>query len=501
MQGLRKVGQWGATFVRAAEIWVVALVCVLAYAMGSLRRLVIRDRKRRLEHRTRQRGRLLRWSFARLGATFVKIGQVMSTRADLLSPGVIDELRWLQDRVPPFAFADVQTIVQRELGAPIEQRFHEFTAVPIAAGSVAQVHHAVLASGEEVAVKVLRPGVVERIRRDGRLLLWAAHIAHAVSVRARKADAVGHARSLIAGILAQTDLRSEHANYEEFRANFVGFAGLRFPRVHAEHSTREILTMELIHGKRLDEVALDQLPHAAKVLRAAFFAMCFDHGFLHADLHPGNVLIEADGSVVVIDVGLVKRLPPGLLEQVCDLTRCMAVGSTRDLIDHLRRYHRYLEGTDWDAVAADATTLLATFRSHAIIELELGVIVGKLFALARRHGIRPMPEMTLVLLGMITNEGMAKLLDPTTDTLAALGSYLALRHRAEVATSPRGRFARGSRTFLRPLLDAAPPASRPRLVIARPPRLAPHPARAHDSLRVHAARSRSWRAAPGSRRR
>ncbi len=489
--------------VRAAEIWIVALLCVLVYTTGSLRRLVIFDRQRRLEHRAAQRGRLLRWSFARLGATFVKIGQVMSARADLISPGVIAELRWLQDRVPPFAFTEVRAIIQRELGASIDQRFREFDAVPIAAGSVAQVHHAVLETGEEVAVKVLRPGVVERIRRDGRLLLWAAHIAHAVSVRARDADVVGHARSLIAGILAQTDLRHEHANYEQFRANFAGFAGLRFPRVHAELSSREILTMEFIHGSRLEEVSLAQLPRAAKVIRAAFFAMCFDHGFLHADLHPGNVLIEADGGVVMIDVGLVKRLPAGLLEQVCDLTRCMAVGSTQELVDHLRRYHRYLAGTDWDAVAADATALLATLRSHAIIQLELGVVVGRLFALARKHGIRPMPEMTLVLLGMLTNEGMAKRLDPTADTLAALGTYLMMRHSRELATSPRGRFARGSRTFLRPLLDTVPPdrISRARLVIARPPRPAPIASRLHDpSLRLSRTPSRSWRT-PGPRRR
>jgi predicted unusual protein kinase regulating ubiquinone biosynthesis (AarF/ABC1/UbiB family) len=180
----------------------------------------------------------------------------------------------------------------------------------------------------------------------------------------------------------------------------------------------------------------------------------------------------------------------------------MAVGSTQDLVDHLRRYHRYLAGTDWDAVAADATALLATLRSHAIIQLELGVVVGRLFALARKHGIRPMPEMTLVLLGMLTNEGMAKRLDPTADTLAALGTYLMMRHSREIATSPRGRFARGSRTFLRPLLDTVPAASsRARLVIARPPRPAPIASRLHDpSLRLSRTPSRSWRT-PGPRRR
>ncbi|MBL0218537.1 MAG: AarF/ABC1/UbiB kinase family protein [Myxococcales bacterium] len=501
---MRKVGHWFATLARAVEIWLVALLCVIAYGVGSLRRMTILDRSRRRDHRARQRGRLLRWSFTRLGATFVKIGQVMSARADLMSPSVIAELRWLQDRVPPFAFSEVRTIVRHELGASIEERFREFTPVPIAAGSVAQVHRAVLETGEEVAVKILRPGVVERIRRDGRLLLWAAHLVQAVSVRARKADMVGHARSLIAGILAQTDLQHERDNYEQFRLNFAGFVGLRFPTVYAQHSTRAILTMEFVHGTRLEDAAHAQLPNVASVIRAAFFAMCFDHGFVHADLHPGNVLIEADGGVVLIDVGLVKRLPPGLLEQLVDLTRCIAAGNIEDLVRHLRTYHRYLADTDWDAVAADAGALIASLRSRAIVDLELGVVVGRLFALARKHGIRPMPEMTLVLLGMITNEGMAKHLDPTTDTLAVLARYMMMRHSSEVAASPHGRLARGSR-LLRPILDGmqTPPHPLTRLVIGRPPRRArPTPPPHHStSTRINVVRSRSSRPVPGFRRR
>ncbi|MBS1122493.1 MAG: 2-octaprenylphenol hydroxylase [Deltaproteobacteria bacterium] len=478
MGSIRQIGMWGATLARAAVIAFVAMLSVAAYTAGSIRRLAIVDRARRAEHRARQRGRLLRWSFGRLGATFIKVGQVMSSRADLLSPGVIAELRWLQDRVPPFPFAKVREVVEHELGAPIERWFRELSPVPVAAGSVAQVHHAVLTTGEEVAVKVLRPNLIARVRCDGRIMLWLAHFAHAVSRRARTADVVGHVRNLVAGILAQTDLRLERNNYERFRHNFANHPGLHFPHVYRSHSTRSVLTMEFVHGTRLEDATVEHLPQAAEVIRSAFFSMCFDHGFVHADLHPGNVLLRDDGVVVFLDVGLVKRLSRGLLEQVVDFTRCIAAGTAQDLISHLQRYHRYLAGTDWAAVEADAAAFIGRLRKRSILELELGAIVSELFALARKHKIRPMPEMTLVLLGMVTNEGMAKQLDPTADTMAELARYLGARVIGPNPPAVPRRCARGSQTSLRVPVGLMPlaPVPRMRLVIARPPRVS-RPAR------------------------
>ena len=437
-----KAGGWIATLARAARITWVALACVLAYTLGSLRRLTIRDRARRASHRAHQRGRLLRWSFARLGATFIKVGQVMSSRSDLFSPGIIAELRSLQDRVPPFPFTQVRQIVERELGAPLDRRFRAFCPTSIAAGSVAQVHRAVLRNGDVVAVKVLRPDVVCRARRDGRILLWLAHTAHVLSARARVANVVAHTRDLVAGILQQTDLSRERVNYERFRRNFAGTPGLAFPRVYRRYSTRSMLTMEYIEGTHVDATQADHLPGAARVIRSMFFAMCFDHGFVHADLHPGNVLIRPAGDVVILDVGLVKRIPKSLMLQVGDFTRCLAGGDARDLVGHLRRFHRYLDDTDWVALEADARTFIASVRAKPILQLELGAIVGELFALARKHHIHPMPDMALILLGMVTSEGMAKRLDPDLDTFAALGTYLGPRN------APRTRLARGSRTWL-----------------------------------------------------
>lgn len=434
----------------------IALLCVVAYAAGSLRRLAIRDRTQRLEARARQRGVLFRWSFTRLGATFIKIGQVMSSRADLFAPALIAELRELQDHVPAFAFVRARAIVERELGAPLASRFRHFDETPIAAGSIAQVHRAVLATGEEVAVKIVRPGVHQRVRRDARILLWLAHVAHAVSARARAADAIGHSRTIIAGILAQLDLRREADNYDRFREDFAATPNIAFPAVHRAASTTKVLTMELIRGVHLEAVPAAHAPQVTQTLRQSFFAMCFEHGLVHADLHPGNVLVRDDGTVVVLDVGLVKHLSRNTVEEIVDFARCLVMGSADDLTRHLERHHRYLPTTNWSAVTEDVAAFIAPLRARCITEVEVAIVVSQLFALARKHRIRPMPELALVLLGMVTIEGIAKRLDPNANTMSEVAGFLGrlmMRDR---------RLARGSLQWTPPDSEVVRPALAPR---------------------------------------
>ena len=429
-----------ATIVRGLVIAAVAIAAVAVYAGGALTRLVL-PRDARVHHRARQRGQLLRWSFELLGASVVKAGQLISSRPDVFSPEVIAELRALQDHVHAFSFRRVRAVLARELDADPTALFRVLEPEPVAAGSIAQVHRAVLHDGREVAVKVLRPGVRARIRRDAAILLALARLAQWISPRARAADVRGHARSVVTGILAQTDLRHEAANYDRFREQFCAVEGLAFPYVHHELTTRDVLTMEFVRGSSLDDAAPEHLPRVTRVMRASFFAMCFEHGLVHADLHPGNVLVRADGVLVRLDVGLVKQLSAETLETLVDFTRCVVMGAARDLVEHLQRHHASSPVTDWAAVEADVVALVSTIRGRAMAELETSVLVGSVFALARKHRIQPMPELSLVLLGMVTIEGIAKRLDPRANTLQEIAAFLG-------PSLVRRRLARGSRDWL-----------------------------------------------------
>lgn len=416
--------RWLSTIPRVLFIALVGLGAILAYGSGRLATLFERDPERRAAAVGRLRGRVLRTTMTLLGATFIKLGQVMSTRPDLFSPPLIAELRKLQDQLPPFAFARVRQTIEAELGGPVERHFAEIEAIPVAAASVAQVHRARLKDGTEVAVKVLRPHVRRTVARDAAILGFFARVA-ALSPTLRRSDPVGHLHHFIEGIIAQTDLALEARNYEIFHHNFRDFEGLRFPRVYPEASSSRVMTLEFCRGEKIDEMEPGEtVPKAAVTIRNAFFKMCFDDGFLHADLHPGNLMVEEDGDVLVLDVGLVLEIDDALLEQFIDFARCISMGVGTDFVRHLKRFHNYMEDVNWDAVGADAEEFVSRFRSQNVTELEWGALINDVFALARRHDIRPVPEMALVLVGVVTAEGIGKQLNPNGNSFQEMAEFL-----------------------------------------------------------------------------
>ena len=371
----------------------------------------------------RRRGRLMRAAFERLGATFIKLGQVMSTRPDLLGPDIISELRQLQDQLPPFPGAPA--VVRQELGERYEESFAELDDEPVAAASVAQVHHGVLVDGTEVAVKVLRPDVRILCEGDGQILRFWGRILELVFDRAAHAELVQHLDHFMLGILEQTDLRIEARNYERFRKNFRRVKKLRFPKVYAELSTERILVMEFVRGQKVDQIDRAAHPELPRRLREAFLKMSFDDGFLHADLHPGNFFIEADGTVVIFDVGLAKSLSDELLEYYIDFNRCLAMGDVEDFMNHLRRYHRYVDGTvDWRELEADVRQFHEGFRNRSARDMEFGELIDNVFATGRKHGIRPLADMTLMMVALVTAEGIGKMLDPDVNSFQEVSNYL-----------------------------------------------------------------------------
>jgi ubiquinone biosynthesis protein len=360
----------------------------------------------------------------------------MSTRPDLLEPETIDELRALQDRLPAFSIARVHRIVEEDLGAPATERFAELDEAPLAAASVSQVHRARLLDGREVAVKVLRPDVRARVERDAAILgLFARILSWHPTIRL--SDPVGHLRQLFAGILDQTDLRLEASNYERFRASFAHVEGVHFPDVVAELSATRILTMELLRGTKLDALPPGDHGAVAKRLQQVFLKMCFEDGFVHADLHPGNMLLLDNGDIAIFDVGLVKHLTGDILEQYIDFVRCLSMGTAKDFVGHIRRFHAYRGEIDWGTLEKELDEFMARFRGQNVAELELGELMNEILALGRRYRVRPLADMALVMVAMVTAEGIGKQLNPHAnlfeDTAAFLGPLLARRATASAA--------------------------------------------------------------------
>jgi ubiquinone biosynthesis protein len=409
--------------VHALGVWLLITGYLVLYGVRRLGTLTIGDREQRRLRVAAVQGRTLREAMARLGASFVKLGQVMSSRPDLFEPALIDELKLLQDKLPPFAFPIVKSTLEGELGRPIDQVFAEFDQQPVAAASVAQVHRARLTSGREVAVKVLRPDVRAQVERDGALLLWGARML-ALHPVLRLSDPEGFTREFVAGLVRQTDLRVEADNYIHFRRNFEREPRITFPEVLADLSGERVLVMEFVRGVKVDALGGGDHRAVSDALRSATMQMLFVDGFMHADMHPGNMVVRDDGVIVLFDVGLATKLRPEILDMFVDLMKCIAMGTPDDTVAHLKRYHVYMGAVDWDGMRVDFEEFGKKFRGQDVSRLDYGAMTGDILAIARRYHVHPVPELSLVIVGVVTSQGIGKMLAPEANDFAEMAKYL-----------------------------------------------------------------------------
>jgi ubiquinone biosynthesis protein len=415
--------RWLGNLLHFWFVFFVLFLCGLIYLFGRLGTLLFFwGKERRARAVGRLRGWTLRQGMTSLGATFIKMGQVMSTRPDLFAPEIIDQLRRLQDRLPAVPWKKAKRVIEGDLG-PIGERFSEFDEAPVAAASVAQVHRARLRDGREVAVKVLRPGVRRQVERDAAIFELGAKV---IALRPlwRRSDPVGHTHHFVEAIHDQTDLRIEAENYIRFRANFAGNPRVTFPEVMPELCSERVLTMEFVRGTKIDALPEGRYPQLAELVRTTMFQMCFQDGFLHADMHPGNMVVQDGSKLVLFDVGMAKLLHEDVLIQFIDMSKCLVMGTPDDLVNHLRRFHTYLGDVDWESLRTEVGAFAAHFRAQEVGKLEYGELFAGMFAIGRKYHVHPVTDMMLVFVALITAQGIGKMLEPEHNVFGAVAQYL-----------------------------------------------------------------------------
>ncbi|MGE5445667.1 MAG: ABC1 kinase family protein [Ignavibacteriales bacterium] len=368
----------------------------------------------------------LRQALEELGPTFVKLGQILSTRPDLIPPAYIDEFSKLQDNVPPFPYEDAANQIRMELGVEVEEVFTNFDPNPIASASLAQVHKATLQNGAQVAVKIQRPDIKPLIESDIDLLYLLARLVENSIPELRLYSPRKVVREFERAMTRELDFTIEAANAERFRRNFGLNPNLYFPKVYRELSGKKALTMEFIEGVKITDAPLrgyDPRLIARRGLRAVV-EMVFRDGFFHADPHPGNIFVMEGSRLAYLDLGLAGRVS----EEVKDTMLLLILSIMREDFEEVVRIFYKIgikeDDVDMSEFRADVMDICEKHFGKPLKYMELGAFIKDILEGAFRHRIRIPLEYALMCKALITMEGVGKKLDPDINIFEESHSYL-----------------------------------------------------------------------------
>lgn len=362
-------------------------------------------------------GERLALAFQKLGPTFIKLGQILSTRPDLLGDEVTADLTHLQDQLPPFPSAAAKAIIARELDAPVESLYSSFDEIPIAAASIAQVHLAVTVDGEPVAVKVLRPGIEQAFYRDLELMRWTARELERRRPEYRRLRPLEVVRTFEESVRVEMDFRLEAAAADELAQNFKDDPSYRVPAIDWRRTARRVMTQARVEGIPIDEVAAlraagldpeDVVRKAAEI----FFKQVFRDGFFHADQHPGNLFVGRDGAIVAVDFGIMGRLDMRTRRYLGEMLAAFLERDYRRVAEVHFEAGYVPADKSIDAFAQACRAIAEPILDRPQNEISIARLLSQLFQVTETFEMETQPQLLLLQKTMLVVEGVGRTLVP-----------------------------------------------------------------------------------------
>jgi ubiquinone biosynthesis protein len=370
----------------------------------------------------------VRQALEELGPSFIKLGQILSVRADIFPPNYIEELKKLQDQAPSVPMEAVRRVVETELGGPLSDHFAEFSPKPLAAASVAQVHRARLHTGEDVAVKVIRPGIAVKIRDDVRVMYLLAERAEKALEIARLGGAVNLVKEFERTIFRELDMFIEAGNLEKFAANFRDSREIYIGRVHWDYVRRSVMVMEFIPGVKMDDVeairshGIDPKEVAMIGLRS-FSRQLMEFGYFHADPHPANTLVMYDGRVSLVDFGIIGYLDEETMAQIATLFLGFAEHDYGLVMDALEDAGLFHEKLDRAAFRVDLKDMSEPFYGRSLGNISVRDVYNQVMGLVLKYEIRMPRNLLLLLKTFVQTEALGKILGSDASLLEVTRPY------------------------------------------------------------------------------
>jgi ubiquinone biosynthesis protein len=392
--------------------------------------------------------------FRDLGATFIKVGQIMSTRPDLIPEHISRALERLQDDVGPFPFEAVVATLESDFGRPMRELFAEFAPVPLASASVSQVHKARLPSGRIIAVKVRRPKVIELCTFDLAVMRIVARMLNAIPSIATLSP-VATVEEFARAVFAQLDFRIEARNNRRFRENFRGHPNVVFPEIVEELSSERVLSMSFVEGTKILAARTRSDPkRVARLGLQALLKMIFEDGFVHADLHPGNILITPGDQIALLDLGLVGELDDvhrrgfarffaawaqrdgdTMARIMYDMSANVRAQEAEAAAASGRRRRASDDDDAFERYRAAIIEFVGRYWGQRLGEVQVGKVLFDMLGILRRHRVRVNPTFTIVNIAIAVTEGIGKQLDPELDLMAEALPYF-LAHPVDARAQP-----------------------------------------------------------------